>query len=152
MLFVLFQVDGDRYAIDAGSIIEVLPLVAITRVPQAPPEVAGVCDRRGLPVPVVDLSQLLAGRPAEQRLSTRILIVRYTDARGDTQQLGLVAENATSIARREATAFVPSGIANRRAPFLGDVAPDAGGFLQRLDVHTLLPHSVRDVLFGSAAR
>jgi chemotaxis-related protein WspB len=152
MLFVLFQVDGDRYAIDAGSITEVLPLIAITRVPHAPPEIAGVCDRRGTPIPVVDLSQLLAGRPAELRLSTRILIVRYTDPRGDTQQLGLVAENATEVLQRQATAFVPSGITNGRAPFLGDVATDADGLVQRLDVHTLLPGPVRDVLFGSAAQ
>ena len=129
-----------------------LPLIDITRVPQAPPEVAGMCDRRGMPVPVIDLSQLLAGRPAAQRLNTRIFIVRYTDAQGGTQQLGLVAENATDILRCPATAFVPSGITNRRTPFLGDVATDADGFVQRLDVHTLLPPSVRDVIFGSASR
>lgn len=151
MLFLQFQLDGDRYAIDAASVTEVLPLLEITRVPQAPPEIAGVCDRRGTPVPVVDLSQLLVGRPAERRLSTRILIVRYADATGVTQQLGLVAEKATDIVRHETTAFVASGITNRRTPYLGDVATDAHGLVQRVDVSTLLPASLRDVLFGTAA-
>jgi len=151
MLLLQFRLEGDRYAIDASSVVEVLPLLEITRVPQAPPEIAGVCDRRGTPVPVVDLSQLLLGRPAARRLSTRILIVHYADASGTTRQLGLIAENATDVIQRETTAFVASGITNHRTPYLGDVAVDAGGMVQRLDVGTLLPPSLQQILFGAAA-
>ena len=31
MLFLLFQLGEDRYALDAGQVVEVLPLVGITR-------------------------------------------------------------------------------------------------------------------------
>jgi chemotaxis-related protein WspB len=150
MLFVLFQLGSDRYAIDTACVVEVLPLIEITRVPHAPPEIAGICDRRGAPIPVVDLSQLLAGRPAEHRLSTRILIVRYTDGRGIPQLLGLIAEKATEVTRREPEAFVDSGITNRRTPYLGTVSGDAHGMVQRIDVATILPDAVRDVLFAQA--
>jgi chemotaxis-related protein WspB len=149
MLYLLCELDGNRYAIDAEHVAEVLPLINITRVPKAPPEVAGVCDRRGTPVPIVDLSQLLLGRPAARKLSTRILIVRYVDNNGEKQHLGLVAEKATEILRRDADEFVSSGIRNDRAPYLGDVAGDKRGLVQRLDIHTILPESVRDVLFGA---
>jgi chemotaxis-related protein WspB len=150
MLFVLFQLDNHRYAIDTACVAEVLPLIEITRVPHAPPEVAGVCDRRGTPTPVIDLSQLLLGRPAEHRLSTRILIVRYIDGRGMSKHLGLIAEKATAVTRREPEAFVDSGITNSRTPYLGQVAGDAHGMVQRIDVNTILPDSVRDVLFAQA--
>jgi chemotaxis-related protein WspB len=150
MLFVLFQLGSDRYAIDTACVAEVLPLIEITRVPHAPPEIAGVCDRRGTPIPVIDLSQLLLGRPAEQRLSTRILIVRYTDGRGDLQLVGLIAEKATEVTRREPETFVHSGITNSRTPYLGQVAGDAQGMVQRIDVGTILPDSVRDMLFARA--
>ena len=115
MLLLQFQVDSHRYAIDADSIAGVLPLIHITRIPQAPAALLGVCDCRGKPVPVIDLSQLLAGRPAERRLSTRIVIVRYADGTGKKQRLGLVAEQATSFIRRDASSFVPSGITNPHA-------------------------------------
>ena len=149
MLYLLCELDGDRYAIDADRVSEVLPLIEITRVPQTPPEIAGVCDRRGTPVPVVDLSQLLLGRPAAHRLSTRLLICSYVDAQGAPQSVGLVAEKATEIMRRDGATFVASGIRNRRAPYLGDVVGDARGLVQRLDVQTILPTHIRELLFGT---
>jgi chemotaxis-related protein WspB len=147
VLFLQFRLNADRYAIDAACIAGVLPLIAITHIPQAPPALMGVCDCRGKPVPVIDLSQLLAGRPAERRLSTRLLIVRFTDDTGTDQRLGLVAENATGLIRREASSFVPSGISNPRAPYLGYVTGDAQGLVQRIDVGAVLPPDVRELLF-----
>ena len=88
MLFLLFQLGQDRYALDTGAIAEVLPLVAITAIPQAPAGVAGLFNYRGAPVPAIDLSQLTMGRPARRRLNTRIIMVHYPDARGDTASAG----------------------------------------------------------------
>jgi chemotaxis-related protein WspB len=151
MLYLLFELDAGRYAIEASRVTEVLPLVEITRVPQAPPEVAGVCDRRGTPVPVIDLCQLLLGRPAARRLSTRILIVDYAGV-GRARQLGLVAEKATRIAQLDADAFLPSGIRNSRAPYLGDVVGGPQGLIQRIDVDAILPDAVRDLLSAAGVR
>ena len=95
MLFLLFQLGQDRYALDAGQVTEVLPLVEIKQVPQAPPGVAGVFDFRGAPVPVIDLSQLALGRPAQRRLSTRLIVVHHRDEGGEQRLLGLIAEMAT---------------------------------------------------------
>jgi chemotaxis-related protein WspB len=147
MLFLLLELGQDRYALDARQVAEVLPLVDITRLPQAPPSVAGILNYRGAPVPVIDVSQLTLGRPAERRLSTRIVLVHYPDADGHTRLLGLIAERATNTVRREAADFVASGVSNDKAPYLGPVATDARGLMQWLDAGTLLPASVRDMLF-----
>ena len=138
MLFLVFQVGAHRYAIDAGQVAEVLPFVAITAIARAPEDVAGVLMYRGAPVPVVDLSQLLEGRPAERRLSTRVVIVHYPIAKSETRLLGLIAERATETVRRDALDFVDSGVANDRAPYLGSVAPDPKGMVQRVDIGRLL--------------
>jgi chemotaxis-related protein WspB len=148
VLLLQFQLDAHRYAIDAAYIAGVLPLIDITRIPQAPPALMGVCDCRGKPVPVIDLSQLLAGRPAERRLSTRLLIVRFKDDTGKDRRLGLVAEKATAFIRREASSFVPSGVSNPNTPYLGDVAGDAHGLVQRIDVNAVLPPALRELLFS----
>ena len=151
MLFLVFQVGAHRYAIDAGQVAEVLPLVAITAIARAPEEVAGVLVYRGTPVPVVDLSQLLEGRPAERRLSTRIVVVHYPLGKdgmnGETRLLGLIAEKATETIRREALEFVDSGVVNDRAPYLGSVAPDARGMVQRVEIGRLLT-ARHQTLFG----
>ena len=151
MLFLIFQVGAHRYAIDAGQVAEVLPLVAINAIARAPEEIAGVLVYRGAPVPVVDLSQLLEGRPAERRLSTRVVVVHYPlgkdGVKGQTRLLGLIAEKATETIRREAPEFVESGVVNDRAPYLGSVAPDARGMVQCVDIGRLLT-ARHQMLFG----
>ena len=137
MLFLVFQLGAHRYAIDASQVAEVLPLVPVTAIARAPEDVAGIFLYRGAPVPVVDLSQLLEGRPAERRLSTRIIVV-HCPIGGDTRLLGLIAEKATDTIRRDALEFVDSGVVNDQAPYLGAVAPDSRGMVQRIDIARLL--------------
>ena len=147
MLLLVFQLGGDRYALDASAVIEVLPLVAVRPIPLAPQGIAGVFDYRGSPVPVVDLSALTFGRAAERTLSTRLVIVEYPDGAGETRPLGVIVERATQTIRREQADFVESGVSSDRTSYLGPVTRDAGGLVQRIDITRLLPASVRDVLF-----
>lgn len=147
MLFLLFQPGRDRYALDAGQIAEVLPLVDIKPLPRAPEGVAGVFDYRGTPVPVIDLSQLMLGRPAAKHLSTRIVLARYPDAGGVMRLLGLLAEQATQTVRRDPGDFLASGVSHDAAPYLGPVASDERGLIQWIEVHKLLPAAVREALF-----
>src|SRR5688572_5758867 len=101
MLFLVFQLGADRFALDVATVAEVLPLVTIRPMPQAPLGVAGILNYRGAPVPVIDLSQLTMGRPAARRLNTRIVLVHYPDRHGAPRLLGLIAEKASETVRRE---------------------------------------------------
>jgi chemotaxis-related protein WspB len=147
MLFLVFELGNDRYALDVRQIAAVLPLVGIKQVPRAPQAMNGLFTYRGAPVPVLDLSQLTLGRPSKRRLSTRLMLVHYPDDTGQTHLLGLIAERVTETARHEPSEFVPSGITNAGAPYLGPVVTDARGLLQWIDVRTLLPPAFRDMLF-----
>src|SRR6185295_10520026 len=115
MLFLIFELGKDRYALDVRQIAEVLPLVGVKQIPKAPKAMNGLFNYRGAPVPVVDLSQLTLGRPSVRRLSTRIVLVHYPDHSGRTRLLGLIAERATQTARHEASDFAPSSITNAGA-------------------------------------
>jgi chemotaxis-related protein WspB len=147
MLFLLFQLGDDRYVLDSGLVAEVLPLVALTQIPQAPAGVAGLFNYRGTPVPAIDLTRLTMGRRAQARLNTRIVLVHYPDRHGDPRLLGLIAERVTETVRRDVADFVASGVSSQGTPYLGPVATDVRGLLQWIDVATLLPAPVRDVLF-----
>ena len=147
MHFLLFQLGKDRYMLDVGQVAEVLPLVSLKQIPQAPPAVAGVFDFRGDPVPVIDLSQMAIGRPAERRLSTRIILAHYPDGNGEKRLLGLIAERVTETIRREPSDFVAAGVDIDAAPYLGPVATDTRGLIQWVQVDQLLTPAVRDLLF-----
>jgi chemotaxis-related protein WspB len=147
MLFVLFHIGSDRYALDAKGVAEVLPLLDIKEIPQTPAGVAGAINYRGEPVPVIDLCAMALGRPAARKMNTRIILVRYPDSRGVARLLGLIAEKATETIRREASEFSMTGIANDGAPYLGPVASDGQGLIQWVAPDKLLSPAVRDVLF-----
>src|SRR5437764_873807 len=110
MLLLLFYLGSDRHALDASKIVEILPLIAIQKVLGSPPGVAGMINYHGVLVPVVDLSELVIGRPAASRLSTRIIVARYSDEHGKLHLLGLVAERATETMRCELGDFASSGV------------------------------------------
>lgn len=150
MLFLLFQLGGDRYAVEASKIATVLPLVAPKAIPQAPPAVVGAFDYRGTPVPLIDLSVLAIGRPSQPRRSTRILVADYPIGTGETRWLGLIAEQVLETLVRDPIEFVPSGVDNGEARYLGPVASDARGLLQWVQVEHLLPDALRDQLFTQA--
>jgi chemotaxis-related protein WspB len=134
MLFILFQIGTGRFALEAKHITEVLPLMAVRPLPQAPPGVTGVLSYRGTPLPVIDLSQLVLGQPAELRLSTRILVVSCANGR----QVGLIAERANETMRRAPEEFSETGVSVPGAPYLGPVTQDARGFVQRVDPEKLV--------------
>lgn len=149
MLFLLFELGQDRYALQATRIAEVLPLVRIKQIPQAPAGVAGMFSYRGAPVPVLDLAELALGRPAHRRLSTRILLVHYgTDA--GAQLLGLIVERATEMLRREPAEFRDPGLVSEGTPYLGPVTSDARGLVQRIEIEQLLPPALQALLFRPA--
>ena len=151
MLFLLFQLGADRYAIEATRVAEVLPMLEVKYIPQAPPAVRGAFDFRGTPVPLLDLSQLALGRPAPEQLSTRIVLVHYPDERGTLRLLGLLAERVTETLRRAPGDFRDPGVEVPDAPWLGRVASDAGGLVQWVQVEQLLPPELRALLFPAEA-
>jgi chemotaxis-related protein WspB len=148
MLFLLFQIGSDRYALEARHAVEVVPYLALKKIPQAPRGVAGIFNYRGRPVPAVDLCELTFGSPARELLSTRIIVVSFANMRGQNQWLGLIAEHATGIMRREEQEFVSTGVKVGGAPYLGPVVMDEKGVIQLLHAEHLLSDTLRNLLFS----
>jgi len=168
MLYLLFQIGTDRYALDSRDAVEVIPYLALKKIPQSPRGVAGLFNYRGRPIPALDLCQLAFDRPAVELLSTRIIVVRsdkwqVTGVPSDKcqvtsdeqprsslsdgeQWLGLIAERATGMMRREEKEFVNSGVKIGAAPYLGPVTMDGQGVIQLLDVGKLVSNQMREMI------
>lgn len=153
MLFLLFQIGNDRYALEVSKVVEVLPQVHWKTIPQSPPGVAGVFNYHGSPTPLIDLVELATGIPTPPLMSTRIILVNYlpetAEGAGEAYRLGLLAEQVTTTLRCPETEFVDSGVAIDAAPYLGPVRADASGIIQRVEINRLLSSEVCDLLFRS---
>ncbi len=148
MLFLLFQLGNGRYALEASRVVEVVPLLALKPLPQAPKGVAGIFNYRGRPVPAVDLGELTVGQRASEHFSTRIIIVQYPDDRGCPHLLGLIAEHATETLRKDPQEFLEPGVKLEAAPYLGPILMEGNHAIQRIYEHRLLPEPVRQLLFS----
>jgi chemotaxis-related protein WspB len=149
-LFLLFRIGNERYALQAIEVAEVLPRLPLKPIAKAPSWVAGVFAYRGVVVPVLDLSELTFGHPAQLRTSTRLVLVHYRpDAAAPGQLLGLILEQATDTLRCNRADFQPYGLDNPQAPYLGPVREDPQGLLQWIRVADLLNAQVRGLLFPS---
>ncbi|SMQ26339.1 chemotaxis-related protein WspB [Pseudomonas helmanticensis] len=152
-LFLLFRIGSERYALRATEVAEVLPRLPLKPIARAPQWVAGVFAYRGVVVPVIDLSALTFGEPAQARTSTRLVLVNYQpdDAR-PVQWLGLILEQATDTLRCNPQDFQPYGLDNRQTPYLGPVREDARGLVQWVRVNDLLDDAVRALLLPQPPR
>jgi len=149
MLLIVFRLDGHLYGLEGTPAERIIPLVALRPAPHAPEYVRGIFNLRGRVVPVIDICRLIAGRPAREVMSTRIIVVSFPCADGRTRVLGLMAETvlearAVDSARLEEPVLRTSG-----APYLGPVLKDPAGLIQIVELPHLIPRDVQQRLFAA---
>ncbi len=142
MLYVLFRIGGEKYAIDADRVVEVVPMVRFKEIPRAPEWVRGLFLYRGLAVPAIDLNMMCGFAPAKNALSTRIMMVKYRE-----ELLGLIAEGATDTTGRAGNRPQAPGVAVPDAPFLGEVESDGGSIVQHIRIEELLRPEAQAILY-----
>lgn len=78
---LVFLSGGDRYAIDADKVLEVIRTPAITRVPHGFAVLAGIANLRGTPLPVIALASLL-DKAGESAQGQKIIVYDYAEPVG----------------------------------------------------------------------
>lgn len=74
--FVVFRLEGQRYALHLSQVERVVSMVAVSPLPETPAVVAGVINYRGSVVPVFDLRPRFGFPPREFGLSDHLLLGR----------------------------------------------------------------------------
>ncbi|MBE9208295.1 purine-binding chemotaxis protein CheW [Nostoc sp. LEGE 06077] len=138
MLMLLFNVGNERYAIASQKVVEVIPLVLLKTLPHTPPHIAGVFNYRGRIVPVIDVCQLMEGKPCGDNLSTRIILTNYCRDNHTQHILGLMAEQVVETLHKSASEFIDSRIQIETAPYLGQMILDEKGMIQCVQIEYLL--------------
>jgi chemotaxis-related protein WspB len=143
MLALCLRAHGIRYAIWARHIVEVLPAIRLRAVAHVPPAILGMLGYRGALIPVVELTQLLAGERTRVEddfaYSTRIIVVALND--GPRPRLaGLLAEDVTDLVR---TVQQTAGLKLESAKFLGDHLVDVDELPQLINMAEVFPEVLK---------
>jgi chemotaxis-related protein WspB len=147
MLMLLFQIDDNRYAIEASRVIEVIPMVKLKKLYHVPQAIAGVFNYQGEIIPVLDLCHLIKGVESRPALSTRIILINHHFVDNSTSLLGLMAEKITETIEYQAEQWLNSGIKIADAPYLEKMLIDANDIVQRIQVNQLLSQQEQENLF-----
>lgn len=152
MIFLVFEMDGNPFALAVNRIHRIIPFVSTRKLPHAPEAVIGLLEYRGASVPVLDLSILMGFGPSPANLSTRTILTHYMDSESSKPNglLGLVAPAAIETIKISPSALTSKGIDIRDAPYLGAIASTEGQFIQTLDLNSILPEELKKSLFAES--
>jgi CheW-like domain len=73
--FVTLGIDRELFAVPVETVLEILDMREMFRVPDAPPHLAGLIDVRGRSVPVIDLRVKLGLAAVAATHGTRIMVL-----------------------------------------------------------------------------
>jgi purine-binding chemotaxis protein CheW len=89
---VTFRLEDQLYALPIEPVVQIIPMVTITRVPQIRGPVEGVINVRGAAVPVVDLRRHLDLAKAHIGLHTPIILIRV-----EGRVVGLIVDDVLDV-------------------------------------------------------
>jgi chemotaxis-related protein WspB len=141
ILFLVFQLGKDSYALASDQVVEVLSRFEVNPFPEAPHGVVGLLTYRGTPVPVIDLNLVASDQPLASQSGTRIIVVRYPDA--PDQLLALLAERATETLRCRPEDFMEARTDTRKNPHWGPVVAQVRRLIQWIQPDRLLTNATR---------
>lgn len=153
MLALLFAIDGQRYALHTGDVVEVISRVELRPIHRAPAELLGVFVYRGEVTPVIDLVELLAGKRCPERLSSRILMTKLPSQTGGTWIVGLLAEQVTEAVSIEQSESRIRDVVSTAVARHGELAAGDGRTIRLLRLESLVDPAWHDALsLGSRPR
>lgn len=89
---VVFRVGNEEFGLPIQQVLSIERMQSITAVPKMPKYVVGVINLRGIVTPIVDLRKALLEREAQEKDTTRIIVVNVDD-----NPIGLVVDAATDV-------------------------------------------------------
>lgn len=124
------RLDDELFAVEAHHVREILELVPITEVPNAPEFVGGLINVRGRVVPLADLRVMFGMNRAEPDEDTRIVVMEV-DMDGEPAIVGILADKVHDVTDIEAASIeeAPKVGMRWRPEFIKGIGKRNGGFI-----------------------
>jgi purine-binding chemotaxis protein CheW len=136
--YVTLGIDREVFAVPVATVLEILDMRPVFRIPEAPAHLSGIIDVRGRAVPVIDLRTKLGLPSVAATETTRILVLEIplSDRR---LVLGLVADRVFEVATldRGQIESAPDIGMKWRSDYIGGVSRTADNFVIILNLAQL---------------
>lgn len=132
---VSFNIGEEEFGVDILKVQEIIRIVEVTRVPNAPEYVDGVINLRGKVIPIIDLRRRFGMERKEKDKNTRIIVVELNG-----KVLGFVVDAVSEVLRipRSVTEPPPSIIAGIDAEYITAIGKLENRLLILLDLERVL--------------
>lgn len=130
MRALTLRLQDEIFAIEAESVREILDLVPITEVPNAPAFVGGLINVRGRVVPLADLRVVFGMERPPPNQDTRIVVIEV-DLDGEPAIVGILADKVHDVTDIEAAAIqdAPRVGMRWRPDYVRAIGKRNGGFV-----------------------
>lgn len=138
---------GNPYAIADERICAVIPLPALTVIPQLPRYVKGLCSFHDRLIPVVDL-RTKYGLPDALTDDTRVVVIQTELAPGRERQMGLIFDRVGGAVAFSANQFaaVSLGGSTKPADYLLGLVPTSNGVRLLLEVNLAVTAELMELM------
>jgi purine-binding chemotaxis protein CheW len=133
--YLTFSLAGEEYGIGILKVKEIIGMMTITPVPQAPDFVKGVINLRGKVIPVLDLRLHFSMEAGEYMERTCIIVVETAGTNGSVH-MGIVVDAVSEVlnVRQDDTEDTPAFGVKLNTDFILGMAKLGGGVKILLDI------------------
>ena len=126
---------GEKFALEASRVQEILDLVSVTEVPGGPAFLNGLVNVRGKVVPLADLRLKFEMVQTPATIDTRIVVINVT-IDGETLIVGLLADKVHEVTELNAEVLedTPRLGMRWRPEFIRCIGKHGGDFIAVLDI------------------
>jgi len=138
-----FSVGGEEFCIDILRVQEIIRMVDITKIPNAPEYVEGIINLRGRIIPILDFRKRcnLSGEAEWDKQHKRIVVAAIGE-----RTIGLVVDRVSQVLKLEqaAIASTPDVVKGFNSDFISGVGKDGDKLLILLDLEKLITQGELD--------
>ncbi|MEA2041744.1 MAG: chemotaxis protein CheW [Bacteroidota bacterium] len=138
---IVFEMFKESFAINVKSLLNILEMQKITKIPEAPPYMKGVINLRGEVLPVVDSHVKFGNPPMKITSETCILVLDIVLKEGEKTKLGLMVDAVEEVREIKQDAKLPPpgiGESYQSKYITGMVQKSDEDFIMILDIDKLL--------------
>ncbi|MGE4442047.1 MAG: chemotaxis protein CheW [Desulfomicrobium sp.] len=148
--YLTFGLGEEVFALETGSVREVIELVPVTRIPKTPPFMRGVINLRGHAVPVVDLRVKFDMPKAHDTVNTCIIIVDV-EIEGENCYMGAIVDSVREVFEMTSDQINPPPRMGTsiRADFIRGMGKQNEEFIMILDIGKVFSQEELEVMRGA---
>lgn len=134
--YLVFRLGGELFSANVNSVLEILEVPHITKVPRSPDFMRGVINLRGSVLPVID-ARTKFGMPGTEDTVDTCIIVMKVEVEGRTITMGAITDGVVEVLEIEADRIqpTPSVGSKYRTEFLQGMVKHQDSFIILLDLN-----------------